>query len=279
MSTTTSRPVNVSQVRHVSPFRYPGGKTWLVPTAREWLNKIGNPELLLEPFAGGAAIGLAAGVERLAEKIELIEMDDNVAAVWNVALEAPIESLEDLLHRIETFDMTPENVHSILGEDPKDPAARAFRTIIQNRCQRGGIMAPGAGLMKAGENGKGLASRWYPSTLIKRFRIIQGLRGRVTFTHGDAFAAIQSNPGAAVFVDPPYTAAGKKAGARLYAHHQLDHGELFATVAEHSGPALMTYDDTPEVRDLADFYGFTISTVPMKSGHHAVMRELVLTRD
>jgi hypothetical protein len=29
--------VNVSTVPHRSPFRYPGGKTWLVPRVRDWL--------------------------------------------------------------------------------------------------------------------------------------------------------------------------------------------------------------------------------------------------
>jgi hypothetical protein len=32
--------VNVSTVPHRSPFRYPGGKTWLVPRVRDWLKSI-----------------------------------------------------------------------------------------------------------------------------------------------------------------------------------------------------------------------------------------------
>lgn len=30
--------VNVASVPQRSPFRYPGGKTWLVPTARRWFS-------------------------------------------------------------------------------------------------------------------------------------------------------------------------------------------------------------------------------------------------
>jgi DNA adenine methylase len=29
--------VNVASVAQRSPFRYPGGKTWLIPTVRKWL--------------------------------------------------------------------------------------------------------------------------------------------------------------------------------------------------------------------------------------------------
>ena len=31
------RPVNVASVPQRSPFRYPGGKTWLIPHIRRWL--------------------------------------------------------------------------------------------------------------------------------------------------------------------------------------------------------------------------------------------------
>jgi len=31
--------INVASVPQRSPFRYPGGKTWLIPTVRQWLNK------------------------------------------------------------------------------------------------------------------------------------------------------------------------------------------------------------------------------------------------
>ena len=68
-STLASRQlVNVSQVRQISPFRYPGGKTWLVPVAREWLASLGRPAHLLEPFAGGGVIGLTAAAEHLADE-------------------------------------------------------------------------------------------------------------------------------------------------------------------------------------------------------------------
>src|SRR5438309_2220482 len=54
---TSGKPVNVSSVPHRSPFRYPGGKTWLVPYIRDWLrSKQHPPAHLIEPFAGGAVV-------------------------------------------------------------------------------------------------------------------------------------------------------------------------------------------------------------------------------
>src|SRR6266404_6072606 len=77
--------VNVVAVAHLSPFRYPGGKTWLVPRIRQWLRSL-NPRAreLAEPFAGGGIVALSALFDNLAQKIVLVEKDADVAAVWNV---------------------------------------------------------------------------------------------------------------------------------------------------------------------------------------------------
>lgn len=57
----TGRVINVASVPHRSPFRYPGGKTWLVPYIRQWLTYLTpRPAILGEPFAGGAIVGLSA---------------------------------------------------------------------------------------------------------------------------------------------------------------------------------------------------------------------------
>ncbi len=52
--------VNVASVPQRSPFRYPGGKTWLIPTVRKWLQQNTKAGLLIEPFAGGGIVSLTA---------------------------------------------------------------------------------------------------------------------------------------------------------------------------------------------------------------------------
>lgn len=271
------QPVNVAQVRQISPFRYPGGKTWLVPVARDWLQSLGRPAHLLEPFAGGGVIGLTAAAEGLADRVTMVELDDDVAAVWQVLIHGSDRDATILTNKVLRFDVTRHNVRTVIDGEPRRTVDKAFRTIVKNRCQRSGIMAPGAGLVKEGEAGRGLASRWYAETLAKRFRAIREFRDRITFEHGDALGAIQRYSGAAMFVDPPYTAGtGKRAGSRLYTHNEIDHGRLFDLVALHSGPALLTYDDDPAVRRMASAHGFQIGDVAMKSTHHVVMRELAI---
>ncbi len=272
--------VNVASVPHLSPFRYAGGKTWFVPRLRAWLAAT-RPRLLVEPFAGGAICGLTAAAEGIVERVVLVERDDDVAAVWTAVFGGDADALAA---RVEGFSMSPEALRDVLdaGIDEGDGLDRAFRTLVRNRVSRGGILAPGAGVMLRGENGRGLASRWYPATLARRLRALGALRDRVAFVHGDAFDAIDAyadDARAAFFVDPPYTAGGKRAGARLYAHHALDHDALFARLAAARGDVLMTYDAAPEVAALAAAHGFATARVAMKSTHHAPMSELVVGRD
>jgi len=277
-----AKPVNVAQVRHLSPFRYPGGKTWLVPQIRNWLNVAKRPvDVFVEPFAGGAMAGLTAASEGLAYSVALSEIDADVAAVWTLIFDGSEDEVAWLQGRILHFDVTLENVRSVISKEPRTLRDRAFRTIIKNRMQRGGIMAAGAGLVKAGEAGRGLRSRWYPETLARRIEMLRPLRDRISFQKCDAFQAIEqfsSNPRAFFFIDPPYTAAGKKAGSRLYEHSDIDHHKLFAVMAAIQGSALLTYDDTPEVRKLAAHYDFQVVSVPMKNTHHTIMSELVLLK-
>lgn len=275
-------PTNVAQVRQLSPFRYPGGKTWLVPEVRKWLTSSNlTPSVFVEPFAGGAMAGLSSAAEGLAEHVFLGELDDDVAAVWKTIFHGKNSDVEWLCKQIIGFDVTLENVRSILDGKPKSVRGRAFRTIVKNRMQRGGIMAAGAGLVKTGEAGRGLNSRWYPETLARRIEALQTMRDRITFEQADAFEVVRryaNDPNAFFFIDPPYTAGGKKAGKRLYTHNEIDHEGLFALMASVRGSVMLTYDDAPEVRAMAERHGFRIESVPMKNTHHELIRELLILK-
>jgi len=41
------KPTNVASVPQRSPFRYPGGKTWLVPKFRQWMKTLFPPTPIL----------------------------------------------------------------------------------------------------------------------------------------------------------------------------------------------------------------------------------------
>ncbi|WP_219722112.1 DNA adenine methylase [Deinococcus planocerae] len=270
--------VNVAQVPQYSPFRYPGGKSWFVPRLRRWLASRERSAVFVEPFAGGGSSSCAVALEGLADHVVMVELDPRVTAVWQVIFS---DQAEALVRRILDFEMTPEAAAAILASDPQDPLEVAWRTVVQNRVSHGGIIAPGGGVLKSGEGGRGVLSRWYPETLARRIRALNAVRERVTVIRGDAFPVMAQYAGrrdVSVFVDPPYTAGGKKAGSRLYTHSVVDHERLFGLAAG-LHDVVMTYDLTPEVRALARRHGLQARPIAMKSTHHAVMDELLIGRD
>lgn len=272
--------VNVASVPQRSPFRYPGGKTWLVPTVRRWLSsKKIKPVQFIEPFAGGGIISLTVAFEHLAGHVIMVELDDDVAAVWKTILD---ENGEWLADRIVNFELTVDNIQKELSKANPSLREKAFQTILKNRVYHGGILAPGAGLIKSGENGKGIRSRWYPVTLSRRIHAIENVKDTITFIEGNGMDVMKKHvdeSGSVFFIDPPYTAGGKKAGARLYRYSSLDHEDLFCRVGSLAGDFLMTYDNAPEIKELAERFGFMTRTISMKNTHHATMSELLISRD
>jgi len=268
---------NIASVPQRSPFRYPGGKTWLIPVVRQWLkqDKKSSVKHLIEPFAGGGIVSLTSAFENLSEKTTMIELDEEVAAVWEVIING---SHEWLASQILSFDLTPNNVDEILNKKNKSIQEKAFSTIIKNRIFHGGILARGAGRMKKGESGKGIASRWYPQTLHKRIMAIGSVKekSKITFIHGDAFEQIKKysqEKSNFFFIDPPYQVAGR----RLYTHSEIEHEELFLLISKIKGKFMLTYDDTPQIRDLIEKYKLLYRLIPMKTTHHVQKNEIIIS--
>ena len=265
--------VNVSAIPQRSPLRYPGGKTWLIPHIRKWLSST-TPDVLIDPFVGGGIVPLTAIMEDLVRRCVMVELDRDVAAFWNDVL----YNSDTIIRQIQEFQLTRTSVHALEQQE-----AGGFRTLVLNRTRNSGILAPGAALVKNGENGRGIQSRWYPDTLIRRLETIARHANRITFRHADGLKMLKSLDCSlektAVFIDPPYTAGGKRAGSRLYTHNDVDHRSLFELLADSDVNFLMTYDCAPEIMDLVHHHDFHAVSVQMKNAHHNKILELIITRE
>ncbi len=268
---------NVASVPQRSPLRYPGGKTWLVPHIRKWL---ADPvDILIEPFAGGGVVALTAVMEDLAKRALMVELDRDVSSFWRSVL----EHSEELIERIQSFIPSRDGVERIAHAASRSVLDHGFRTLVLNRTRYGGVLTPKASLIRSGENGAGISSRWYPDTLVDRIKNIAEHSDKLLFCESDGVRLLEllcDRPGAAFFVDPPYTAkGGKQPGTRLYNHNNLDHARIFAALAESQANFLMTYDCSSEIIALVRRHEFHAALVEMKSRSHLRMPELLITRD
>ena len=269
---------NPSQVPNPSPLRYPGGKTWLIPHARIWLRMV-KPWMLVEPFAGGASVTLTAIMERLVERGILIELDNEVANFWWGVLYRG----EQLAAEVRRMTSPEALLHIREWPAPQyDLVGKALRLLVLNRTNRGGVLAEGAAAMNKGEKGKGIASRWYPDTLADRIMEISFHSPFIKLRHGDAIGdglltklLDWYGDRGAVFLDPPYPDTGE----RLYDHHEVDIGELFIFLGGRPNTHfLMTLPCTDDVLAYVKDFHFHAVRVPVKTGHHLMKDELVVTR-
>jgi DNA adenine methylase len=209
----------------------------------------------------------------------MVEIDEEIAAVWQSVVDGHAEWIAK---RILSFELTKESVISEISKKSTDVKEKAFQTILKNRTFHGGILAEGSGFLKYGENGKGILSRWYPVTLSRRFSNMKLIADRILFCKEDGLKIIQKyshKQDAVFFIDPPYTAGGKRAGKRLYRHFMLDHERLFTLCDSVKGDFLMTYDNADEVKAMARNHHFQMRLIPMTNTHHATMQELVIGKD
>ena len=153
-----------------------------------------------------------------------------------------------------------------------------FKQFFETEFSAGELWRPVPELVKNGEKGRGLGSRWYPDTLARRIREINRLKDRLTFISGDGFALIEEHKydrDAELYIDLPYTVASR----RLYRRWKFDHSRLFSLLRDCEGDFLMSYDNTVEVAEMAKKYGFETSPIAMKNTHHAKMTELLIGRN
>jgi DNA adenine methylase len=227
----------------------------------------------VEPFAGGAHAGLAAGIEGMVDQVLLVEIDDNVGAIWKEILEGDYKWL---IKRISNFEMSLPNIRTALADGRQSDRKRAFSAILQNRISRGGVVTNGSGILNRGEDDRGLLSRWYPDTLIKRIDLIATARDRMRFIHDDGVKVMseyKDRSDAIFFVDPPYPEAGK----RLYTHSDVDPNVIFEICSQVEGDFLITYNRSDTIIQMCQHHGFDFKMIEMSNSHHSTKIELIIS--
>ena len=134
-------------MRYQSPLRYPGAKSGLVGVISELLiaasTVLKKPQLLVEPFAGGASTSLRLAGAGIVDRVLLADADPMVAKFWQVAA----EETEWLIVRLWVEPVTIERWDYWRGWEPCDPHDRelAVKCLFLNRTTFSGILHGRAG--------------------------------------------------------------------------------------------------------------------------------------
>lgn len=240
-------------ITYPSPLRYPGGKRMLANFVK--LLIIENDLIgcdYLEPYAGGAAIGLTLLFEEYADRIHLNDLDASIFGFWDAVLNCT----EELCRKINDTEVSlAEWERQRKVQQASDPTNidLAFSTFFLNRTNRSGIISGGL-IGGRGQLGPWkLDARYNKQALIQRIKKIARFGNRITLTKADAIDLFGESPASTVrrtllYIDPPYYEKGKDLYKNYYEHPH--HVEIAAKVRRLKDPWVVSYDAVAPILDL-----------------------------
>jgi DNA adenine methylase len=237
-------------MRDASPLRYPGGKWRLAAffTQLIRLNALDDCQYV-EPYAGGASLGLSLLFSGLVTEIHLNDLDPAIHAFWHSVLNRKSEFLTLLA---ETA-VTPAEWHKqkkIYSQGLRAGRfALGFATFFLNRTCHSGILNGGIIGGNSQDGPWKIDARFNLPELERRIERIGRFRKKIHLYNEDALDFLRGNRfsrNAIKYLDPPYY----KAGHRLYlnSYESRDHNIVKRYITGLRTHWVVSYDDVPEIR-------------------------------
>lgn len=194
---------------HVSPLRYPGGKSLLANFVADVLDRLPGVKHYMEPFAGGAAVALRLLYEGQVSSVTIGDSDPAVAAFWRCAVQRTDELIERVIECEVNIDTWHTQYQTLTNPEPANILDLGFATFFLNRTNRSGILRarPIGGLRQEGQ--WRLDCRFNKDDLVKRLRKIAEHSSQIDIFEGEAIDLLTRTSDdrrmcTFVYVDPPY---------------------------------------------------------------------------
>jgi DNA adenine methylase len=240
----------------VTPLRYPGGKTWLLPYINDFL-KFHKIQLgtIIEPFAGSASVSVGLLKSGIADNAVLCENDPMIISFWKSAL----YSSEEFVELIKNTDISMDTWYEFKKYLANDAPTKysdleiGFAFLFYNRTNYSGIITAGPIGGRRQLSKYSIKCRFNPERIIKKVSQLSALNERIEIIHGDGNEYLRKFTGNQeenifIYVDPPYYDAGKVLYRKFFAID--DHMELEGILTHINSPWLASYDDVNFIRNL-----------------------------
>jgi len=280
------------KVKDLSPLRYPGSKKRLVLYLCEIIkyNKL-NPDVLIEPFAGGGNIALHFLLNQIVNKAIIADKDKLIYSFWNVLFSNPdylIDFIKKVKVNLNNFYRYKEMARNFENYEEEKLAEAC---IYLNRTSFSGIMTDIVGPL-GGKNQQSqykIDCRFNKKTLIEKMKYISSLSRNVivlSFDWKDTIKYAQDwvrnkkrLDRLFFYFDPPFF---NKANDlyRCYFNKE-EHKQLYEEIICLNYDWVLSYDNAPEIRRLYsnDKYITMHMEVPYSINSHAkrIEKELIIT--
>jgi len=242
----------------VTPLRYPGGKTWLLPYVKDFFNYHNiHPGTIVEPFAGSASISIGLLSSGLANHAYLYESDPLLVAFWRTVFNNNSEFVES----VKGLEITMETWYDFKKYLAKDSAQKykeielGLAFLFYNRTNYSGIIEAGPIGGKRQLSEYKMQCRFNVERIIKKIQRLSHLSDKVTIELSDGIEFLKKFnesfewDNVFFYIDPPYYNAGKV----LYRNYFSDEDHIkLATILNdiREYPWLVSYDDSDFIRNL-----------------------------
>ena len=232
---TKSSSAELRRLVYFTPLRYPGGKGKLAAYVKEIIrsNKLYDGEYV-EPYAGGAAIGLELLFQEYVEKIHINDLSQPVYSFWKSVL----NDTDELCRLIKNtrLSVSSWDRQKCIFAHPREHSyvQLGFATCFLNRTNRSGILNGG---IIGGRDQTGpwkIDARYNADELIFRIESIAKMRRKIKLTRSDALALLRFGlpkwPKKTLFyLDPPYYKQGRELYYDYYKRD--DHADVAKFIA------------------------------------------------
>lgn len=240
-----------------SPLRYPGGKGKITPLIR-YIIKNSNMKHItyIEPFAGGAGVGLELLETGVVENIVINDLDKGIYSFWRAIKEEPERFITEI--RNATLNIEEWKRQKEISESNKYYSFElGFATFYLNRTNRSGIISGGV-IGGANQEGKyKMDARFNKENLIKRIEKIALRRHHIYIYNKDVQSFLKNYlekfENYFIYFDPPYF----EKGSLLYmnALEKTDHINIRDAIEHYvDGRWIMTYDNVNEIKEIYSNY-------------------------
>ena len=259
-----------------SPLRYPGSKRRLVNSVRQLL-ELNNlrPALYIEPFIGGASIGLQLMQYDLVDKVIFMDIDPWVSSFWKTVF----FDTEWLTEKILTTQVTLELWDKLKKSNPQTIREMAWACFYLNRTSFSGILEKRVGPLGGREQKSKykIDCRFPRNTLVKRIEQISQFRDKIyavwNCSWEDGVSRIKKEqknkklPKQNLFyyLDPPFF--NKAESLYRFYFEESDHIKLRNQLLRLKDYWLLSYDSATQVEIL---YGDAIHKKINGANHHHV---------
>lgn len=199
---------------HYTPLRYPGGKGKLAGYIKRLLkaNRLTDGEYV-EPYAGGAAIGLELLFHEHVSRIHINDVSRPVYAFWRSVLDHTDEFCRRLTDTPKTLETWDRQKKVLMAQQDHDDLTLGFAAFFLNRTNRSGILNAGVIGGRAQTGAWKLDARFNAPELMRRVIAVGRLKDRINLTRQNALDFLREGISrwpdkTLIYLDPPYYIKG-----------------------------------------------------------------------